>query len=58
MAKGADENLMCPIFRYEKNMNIYWKKRKKVIRLRRQILVILDMQPCKEVKSRNSLDLV
>ena len=56
MAKGAEENLMCPIFRDEKNMNIYWKK--KVIRLRRQILVILDMQPCKEVQTRNSLDLV
>ena len=34
------------------------KKKKKVIRLRRQILVILGMHPCKEMKTRNSLGLV
>ena len=34
------------------------KKKKKVIRLRCQILVILDMHPCKEMKIRNSLGLI
>ena len=34
------------------------KKKKKVIRLRCQILVILDMHPCKEMKIKNSLGLV
>ena len=32
------------------------KYEKKIIRLRRQISVILDIHPCKEMKTRNNLD--